>query len=77
MPATVPIRNAITVVTPTRPSVHGSFERDLGAPPERPERCTPKLAGQAVPEVLEVAREDALMNTRAELDLERVQRRPG
>jgi hypothetical protein len=26
MPATVPITNAITVVTPTRPSVHGSFE---------------------------------------------------
>ncbi len=26
MPANVPIRNAITVVTPTRPSVHGSFD---------------------------------------------------
>ena len=25
-PATVPITNAITVVTPTRPSVHGSLE---------------------------------------------------
>ena len=25
-PTSVPIRNAITVVTPTRPSVQGSFE---------------------------------------------------
>ena len=73
-PTSVPITNAMTVVTPTSPSVHGSFDSDLGHH-RNALRGDAELAGEAVPEVLEVSDEDVLVDVDAELDLERVQRR--
>ena len=73
-PTSVPMANAMTVVTPTSPSVQGSLLM-ISVSTGIALRGEPELTGEAVPDVLQVGDQDVLVDVDAELDLQGVQGR--